>query len=75
MRQSSLAIHMRVIVYSCGQLPAVITSLEEIATTASQLSVAVAIPSNAGDVPLVQSMTKSGGHAITGGVTSSTVII
>jgi hypothetical protein len=42
--QSSVARHVRVIVYSCGHPPATVTSVDVIATTKSQLSVAVAVP-------------------------------
>jgi hypothetical protein len=42
--QSSVALHVLVIVYSCGHAPPTVTSVEVIATTKSQLSVAVAVP-------------------------------
>ncbi len=42
--QSSVAVHVRVIVFSCAQLPAAVAELYVIVTTSSQLSVAVAPP-------------------------------
>jgi hypothetical protein len=42
--QSSVALHVLLIVYSCGQAPATVTSVEVIVGVASQLSVAVAVP-------------------------------
>jgi hypothetical protein len=42
--QSSVASHVLVIVYSCGQAPATVTSDEVMVTKPSQLSVAVAVP-------------------------------
>lgn len=42
--QSSVAIHVRVIVYSWGQAPPDVTSLEVMVGVPLQLSVAVAVP-------------------------------
>ena len=42
--QASVAIHVRVISSSCGQLPAATLSLSPMLTLMSQLSVAVATP-------------------------------
>ena len=42
--QSSVARHVLVIVYACGHPVATVTSVEVMATTKSQLSVAVAVP-------------------------------
>src|SRR5919108_338731 len=68
--QSSVASQVRVMVYSCGQLPFEITSLCEIATDASQLSVPLADNVFAGVVSSVQLITVSGGQTITGLVVS-----
>lgn len=48
--QSSVAVHVRVIVLSCGHEPAAVTSLKLMTNVASQLSVAVAVPVAAGKV-------------------------
>jgi hypothetical protein len=42
--QSSVALHVLLIVYSCGHAPATVTSIDVMLTTGSQLSVAVAVP-------------------------------
>ena len=42
--QSSLAVHVLVIVYSCGQAPPTVTSDEVMVGVPSQASVAVAVP-------------------------------
>ena len=42
--QSSVALHVLLIVYSCGHAPATVTSVDVIVGVASQLSVAVAVP-------------------------------
>ena len=42
--QSSVARHVLVIVYACGHPVATVTSVDVMATTKSQLSVAVAVP-------------------------------
>lgn len=48
--QSSVAVQVRVMVLSCGQDPATVTSLKVNVKTASQLSVPVAVPVLAGNV-------------------------
>jgi len=48
--QSSVAVQVRVIVLSCGHVPAAVTSLKLITNVGSQLSVAVAVPVLAGKV-------------------------
>ena len=52
--QSSVAIHVRLMVNSCAHAPATVTSLEVIVGVASQLSEAVAVPVFAGKVLAVQ---------------------
>ena len=42
--QSSVALHVRLIVYSCGHAPPMVTSVDVIVGVGSQLSVAVAVP-------------------------------
>ena len=42
--QSSVARHVLVMVYACGHPVATVTSVDVMATTKSQLSVAVAVP-------------------------------
>ena len=42
--QSSVARHVLVIVYACGHPVVTVTSVDVMATTKSQLSVAVAVP-------------------------------
>ena len=74
-KHASVATHLLVIIYSCGQLPATVTSLELTVGIGSQLSVAVAIPVKAGAVPVVQSMMVSAGHVITGLMVSCTVMV
>ena len=74
--QASVASQVLVIVYSCGQAPAAVTSLEVTTGAGSQLSVALARPVLAGAVLSVHSMVTLAGHeVITGGVLSSTVMI
>jgi hypothetical protein len=75
--QSSVALHVLVIVYSCTQVgEAVVTSLNVTVGLVSQLSVAVAVPGTVlfGNVSAVHSNVTSTGQVITGGVLSSTVI-
>ena len=70
LRQASVATHILVMIYSCGQLPAVVTSLELTTGAGSQLSVAMADPVNAGVVPDVQSIMVSAGHVMIGLIVS-----
>ena len=74
--QSSVAFHVLVIVYSCGQVgEATVTSLNVIVGIASQLSVAVALPVFEGKVLAVHSIVVFAGHVIIGAVLSSTRIV
>jgi hypothetical protein len=73
--QSSAAFHVRVIVYSWGQLPATVTSDEVMVGVPSQLSVAVAVPVLAGKVLAVHRIVILAGQVITGPALSVTVII
>jgi hypothetical protein len=74
--QSSVALHVLVMVYSCGQAPPTVTSVDVIVGVASQLSVAVAVPlAPPGAVLAVHWIVKFGGQVITGGVLSSTKIV
>ena len=73
--QASVAVHVLVMVYSCGQAPAAVTSLEVTTGARSQLSVALATPVLAGAVLSEHSIVRLAGHeVIVGGVLSSTVI-
>jgi hypothetical protein len=69
--QSSVAVHVRVTLYSCGHNPSVVASVNVTATSGSQLSVAVAggktgvAGHSIGD--------DTAGHVIVGGVLSMTV--
>jgi hypothetical protein len=72
--QASVAFHVRVMVYSCGQAPATVASVND-TTGVLQLSVAVAIPVFAGVGLTVHWIVTFGGqNVITGGVLSSTMI-
>jgi hypothetical protein len=73
--QPSVAVHVRVIVSSCGQLPETVTSVEAITGAPSQLSVAVAVPVFAGNVLSVHSIVISIGHTIAGATTSSSKMV
>jgi hypothetical protein len=73
--QSSVANHVRLIVNSCGQAPAIVRSVDVIVGVASQLSVAVAVPVLAGAVLAVQRMVTLAGHTSAGAVLSSTKIV
>jgi hypothetical protein len=71
--QSSVAIHVRVMVLSCGQAPATVTSENVIVRTGSQLSVAVAVPVLAGNVLAVHCTVIFAGHVTTGATLSMMV--
>ena len=74
--QSSVALHVRLMVYSCGHPPATVTSVEVIVGVTSQLSVAVAVPFvPPGAVLAVHNTVMLAGQVITGGVLSSTKIV
>ena len=74
--QSSVALHVLLMVYSCGQTVLwTVTSVDVIVGVGSQLSVAVAVPLvPPGAVLAVHSIVKFGGQVMTGGVLSSTTI-
>lgn len=72
--QSSEAFQVLLIVYSCGQFPAIVTSEEVIVGVPSQLSVAVAVPVLAGKVLAVQSTVTLAGQVMEGAASSSTKI-
>lgn len=71
--QSSVAVHVRVTVYSCGQEPGVVTSAKVGTTDASQASVAVATPK----LGAAGHSTVAGGfgHVSVGAVLSVTVMV
>ena len=75
--QSSVALHVRCIVYSCGHAPPIVTSVDVMVGVKSQLSVAVAVPFvPPGAVLAVHWMVILGGQkVITGGVLSSTKMV
>ena len=74
--QSSVALQVLLIVYSCGHAPAMVTSVEVIVGVVSQLSVAVATPfAPPGAVLAVHWIVRFGGQVITGGVLSSTKMV
>ena len=74
--QSSVAVQVRVIVYSCGHAPPVVTSLEVMVGVRSQLSVAVAVPfAPPGAVLAVHWIVMLGGQVITGAMLSSTKMV
>ena len=75
--QASVAVQVRLMVYSCGQtIEAVVTSLKVTTGAGSQLSVAVAFPVLAGNVLAVHSMVIFAGQSVmTGAVLSSTTMV
>jgi hypothetical protein len=73
--QSSATFHVRVMVYSCGQLPATVTSDEVKFGVTSQRSVAVGVPVFAGSVLAVHNIVMFGGQVKEGGVLSSTNMV
>jgi hypothetical protein len=73
--QSSVAVQVRVMVLSCGQVPATVTSVKLTAGETSQASLAVADPVLAGSVLAVHSIVTSGGQDIEGGALSSIWIV
>src|SRR4030095_10590699 len=70
--QSSVAVQVRVTVYSAGQLPGVVTSLNVIATEGSQASLAVAAPKVGVAGHMIGDTTV--GHVMAGGVISCTLM-
>src|SRR5690242_1378884 len=73
--QSSIAVNVLVIVFSCGQMPPTVTSENPMVGVASQLSVAVALPVTAVAVLELHCTVIFGGQVITGGALSSTKIV
>ena len=73
--QSSVALQVRVIVLSCAQAPATVTSVKVTSGVPSQLSVAVAEPVLAGNVLAVHWMVTFAGQVTTGATLSSTKIV
>src|SRR5688572_21300500 len=74
--QPSSAVHVRVIVISCGHSPGVMISADvmTMAVGAWQSSMAVARPVFAGSVDVSQSMVMSAGQVMTGATSSCTII-
>ena len=73
---TSVAVHVRVMVYSCGQDGEdVVTSLYDVDGEASQMSLTVSIPVLAGKVSSVHSIVILAGTPSTGEVVSSTLIV
>lgn len=73
--QSSVAVQVLLIVYSCAHPPATVTSVDVIVGVASQLSVAVAVPVRAGNVLSVHSIVTFAGQVIVGPTLSSITIV
>lgn len=73
--QSSVALHVRVIVLSCGQPAPTVTSEKVNVGVASQLSVAVGDPVAAGSVLAVHCMVIFGGQVMVGAPESITEMI
>jgi hypothetical protein len=71
---ASVAFHVRVMIFSWGQIPVTMTSVDVIPNV-EQLSVADALPVFAGKVLAAQSMVTFTGQVIVGGAVSSTVMI
>ena len=69
--QSSAAVHVLVIVCSCGHPPGTVASAKVIVGVPSQLSVAVAVPVVAGSVLAVHAIVTFDGHVMDGAVLSS----
>jgi hypothetical protein len=69
--QSSVAVQVLLIVYSCGHAPEMVWSAKTTRGAESQLSVAVDVPVSATNVLSVHSTVTSGAHVSTGGVLSS----
>jgi hypothetical protein len=73
--QASVALHVLVMIYSCGHPPPTVTSDDVMVGAVSQLSVAVAVPVFAGNVLAVHSIVREAGQVMTGAILSSTVIV
>ena|SRR6187402_2927511 len=71
----SVAVQVLLIVYSCGHVPAIVTSLYVTAGAGSQVSVALAIPVLSAEVESVHSIVTSAGQEITGTVKSCTTMV
>ena len=72
--QMSVAVQVRRMVFSCGQLPGIIISTGTTGGDIVQLSVAVAVPVLAGAVLSEHSMVTLAGQVIDGGTSSSTLM-
>ena len=72
--QASVALQTRLIVRSCGHVPATLVCVNVIVTFGSQLSIPVAVPVVAGRVLDVQLIVMLGGQLITGTTLSSITI-
>ena len=73
--QSSVACQVLLMVYSCVQIPATVTSVNAMVGEISQRSKAVAVPVFAGNVLSVQRIVIFIGQVITGGAESLTTIV
>jgi hypothetical protein len=72
--QSSVDFHVRVMVYSCGQAPAIVASVYVTVGVASQLSEEEGFPVLAGNVLAEQSTVTLAGQVILGALVSTIVI-
>ena len=72
---ASVAVHVRVIVDSCGQVPGAVASMKVTTGAGSQLSVAVAMPVAAGALEASHSTVAAIGTVITGSVVSTTLMV
>ena len=73
--QASVAVQVLLIVRSCVQTPAIVTSLKVMVGAPPQLSVAVAVPVLAGNVLAVHWIVMFGGHTMAGPMLSSTKMV
>jgi hypothetical protein len=73
--QLSVAVHVLVIVLSCGHEPPIVTSPKVMIGAESTLSVAVALPVLEGAVLAVHSIVIFGGHVIKGGDVSTVTVM
>jgi hypothetical protein len=72
---ASVATQVRIIVNSCGQIPAVVASVKPIIGAVSQLSVTVGVPVPGGNVLPLQSTDALAGHVKIGGLLSIMVMV
>jgi hypothetical protein len=73
--QSSVAVQVRVMLYSCGQVPGVLLSANVRVGVASQSSVAVAVSEPKLAIAGHSTLALTVGQVITGGVSSTTVMV